>query len=173
MLGTLSISLRCTCDVLAQYTTPCPQWYLFHQSLIGAGGLCCSVCTKIDHRQKGAFCAIFPQVLQWSLTVVTIARTPAVHWPQCTVIVGDHQQSPSIDCDFRRSPLTSDGRPRSSTVSTIDHCPLILGRLLDFGHWSFDRSSSHAAPTRQKINSNKWTIKWLLLGSVDSRNTSP
>ena len=26
MLGTLSISLRCTCDVPARYTTPCPQW---------------------------------------------------------------------------------------------------------------------------------------------------
>ena len=25
MLGTLSISLQCACDVLARYTTPCPQ----------------------------------------------------------------------------------------------------------------------------------------------------
>ena len=33
MHGALSISLRCTCDVPAWYTGPCPQWKCIHPTL--------------------------------------------------------------------------------------------------------------------------------------------
>ena len=33
MVGTLSISLQCTCSVLVQYTTPCPQCILVLRAL--------------------------------------------------------------------------------------------------------------------------------------------
>jgi len=34
-LGTLSISFQCTCNVLAQYTGPCPQWVVVGCSVVG------------------------------------------------------------------------------------------------------------------------------------------